>query len=354
MESLQEFLHRKRLPVRDILTGPCRISVKVDGSAFQSYYDMDNDILTFGKRPDSCYVKSGKPLCEIDRLMNDSYNNAYMHLSKYEDILKQYKIINFEVFGNNDNHIIHYTRRFKNNIVLLSCFNFDGSQLSDDELNLLADQLEVSVRDIVFKRYGINDKIVDDLLENKDDEEQIWNIFFSDVIWWDLFCETYNIDKDDIDSLEGFVLNYYTQKRMLKVLNPTFNKKLTEKLSDGKEQKLENYEDVYDYVMSCCEHITPKNTDAETLLCMYYACLKNGVKTIEKSLENNSILCSQQINILLLRDSYPQYTEDIKYPNLLKFIFMGFRNMRKIKTLWCTLDYQVKLNEFISKHIKNN
>ena len=334
MNHLIDFLNRKRLPVRQILMSPCQISEKIDGNALQVYYDQWNDTLSFGKRYDSNKKKSSNTLDIFDLVLNDVYYLAYNHLNKYIDVLKQYKIINFEIFDPQTKHIIEYKDIYKNNIVLLSAFNFDGSEVSVSSLQALSDELNVSVRHLYYN--GCLDATeADKMINCKDSLDDLWKHV----------CQICGVDPMRTD-IEGFVLNYYEQKRVLKVQNPTFRDELLKHLSE--EHVCQLGEVVYDYVKD--RNKQPKRSEEYicTLVDMYKTCETYEPLLIENFLKNAHILDNFQINILPLKKLYDGDLENIKYPNLFKFILLGFRNKRFKKPLWCSLDYQLNvLNNFI-------
>lgn len=341
MEHLQEFLNRKRLPVRDILMSPCQISEKVDGTALQVYYDQMKDILHFGKRCDTPSKKSNREVGIFDLMMSKVYYNAIKHLEKYQDILKMFRVLNFEIFDESDQHIISY-EGFSNNMVLLSGVNHDGSEVSLSSLMWVSDELCVSVKQNYYDG-SLNATDADYLLNNKDDLEKIWNFF----------CCLCEIDNDS-QNIEGFVLNLYVQKRVLKVQNPTFRAQLLERLDNDKINKNDNFEDIYTYVINNgYDYLNPHIKDYHFLLMdLYFHLEKNDLEDVEFLLKYNPILERQEINILPLRE-YMNIEREIKYPNFLKFIILGFRNVRVKNPLWCSLNYQLNvLNPFIENFNK--
>ena len=347
MNHLIDFLNSKRLPVKEVLTSPCQISEKIDGNALQVYYDQWNDTLSFGKRYDSNKKKSSNTLDIFDLVLNDVYYLAYNHLNQYTDILKQYRIINFEIFDSHTKHIIEYKDIYKNNIVLLSAFNFDGSEVSVSSLQALSDELNVSVRHLYYN--GCLEAVEADLLmlckDNPDD-------------LWEYACNICKVDKERTD-IEGFVFNYYEQNRVLKVQNPTFAKQLKEHLNN--EHKDDEYgedeavgELVYDYIMNGRgSKVEPHSEYICTLVDMYKAVAEYDPVFIENILKKSHFLDNFQINIMPLENLYNGDLSKIEYPNLFKFILMGFRNKRYKKPLWCSSWYQLNvLNNFIENFNK--
>lgn len=341
MNHLIDFLNRKRLPVRQILMSPCQISEKIDGNALQVYYDQGNDTLSFGKRYDSNKKKSSNTLDIFDLVLNNVYYLAYNHLNQCIDVLKQYKIINFEIFDPQTKHIIEYKDIYKNNIVLLSAFNFDGSEVSVSSLQALSDELNVSVRYLYYN--GCLDATEADIMINcKDSLEDLWKHV----------CQICGVDPKRTD-IEGFVLNYYEQKRVLKVQNPTFRNALLEHLSEEHNNVSKIGEVAYDYIINHNKRVKYSKEYINILVDIYKNCESYDPLLIENFLKNSRILDNFQINILPLKKLYEEDLENIKYPNIFKFILLGFRNKRFKKPLWCSLDYQLNvLNNFI-ENLKN-
>lgn len=346
MNHLIDFLNSKRLPVKEVLMSSCQISEKIDGNALQVYYDQRNDILSFGKRYDSNKKKSSNVLDVFDLVLNDVYYLAYNHLNQYKDILKQYRIINFEIFDSHTKHIIEYKDTYKNNIVLLSAFNFDGSEVSVSLLQKLSDELNVSLRHLYYNGC-LDAETVDLLMLCKDNHNELW----------EYVCNICKVDKTRTD-IEGFVFNYYEQNRVLKVQNPTFAQQLKEHLcsehnvyEDGEEL---TGECVYDYVMNGRgTKVKPQSEYICTLVDMYKAVAEYEPVFIENILRKSHFLDNFQINIMPLEKLYNGDLTTIEYPNLFKFILMGFRNKRNKKPLWCSMWYQQNvLNNFIENFNK--
>lgn len=345
MDHFIDFLNRKRLPVKEMLIGTaCQISEKVDGTALQSYYEPDTEILVFGKRSDDLKKPSRNPLTFFDRVLNFTYDNAVTYLMEYTDILKQYKILNFEIFSENDNHIIKYGTKFKNNIVLLSGFNYDGSELSSDVLEDISKKLNISVRHLLYTG-RFSETEVNIMYQYKDNLAELWKYF----------CNLCKIDYSKND-IEGFVLNLYELKRILKVQNPTFKQTLMEHLSLEISNKEGNLEYLYKYIMSLSKNVESKKQYICKLLDLYFQFEKTTesgkAEEIENILKNYPVLQNIGINILLLRKVYDIPIKDIKYEYVCKFILLGFHTKRAKTPLWCSNEYQQKVNNFIENFNK--
>lgn len=334
MQFLQDFLNSKRLPIKHILSQYLQVSIKIDGSAFQTYCDENNKI-HYGKRYDKNIKQSSKEITIFDLLTIPIYYHAYTYLKQYEHLIKQYKIINFEILDNT--HIISYNNEYKNNIVLLSGFNYDDTEIDYNTLKSLSDELNISVKQNVYEGYLLSTEI-EYIINNKNNLDALYK-FFSDI--------TYINNSGDI---EGFVLNFGFNNRVLKVLNPIFREQQLNRFNEEKNYKEQNYEDCYNFVIN--------NIDINTLDLNqeYINILFNIYQNLEKSKEckkfdliqkNNLSLQCQTINKVLLQKIYKH---DILYENILKFILLGFRTKRIKNHLWCSLDYQKNiLNNFIDK-----
>lgn len=345
MDHFIDFLNRKRLPVGEMLINTaCQITEKVDGTALQSYYDYDTDTLTFGKRGDSYKKQSRNPLTFFDRVLNPTYDKVVSYLMEYTDILKQYKILNFEIFSENDNHIIKYHGKFKNNIVLLSGFNHQGGELSSNELKSLSVALNISVRQLLYEG-AFNATQVDIICRYKDNLSGLWQYL----------CGLCKIDSTRND-IEGFVLNFYELKRVLKVQNPTFKKTLMDHLNSENFDKQENLENLYEYIISLSKHVKTKKQYICKLLDLYFQfekmTEKDEAEKTENILKNCSVLQNIRINILLLRKVYDIPIKSIKYEYVCKFILLGFHTKRTKTPLWCSNEYQQKVNNFIENFNK--
>lgn len=359
MEHLKDFLKHKRLPIKDILNSYCIITEKIDGTAFQVSYD--NNEITFSKRSYSLNTISKNKIDDFDLILNKNYLNAFEVISPYISKImydNNIKILNFEIFDDNkNNHIIHYNNRYKNNIVLLSGYYKDNTEIYKKDIIRIADILNVSVNIPIY--LGTLNNINELLNTDNITDEYIWNHIISNIE-----------DKFLHDDIEGYVLQFYDNDnciRTLKVQNPIFQKKLENHLLEEQEYRKYNFENIYDYIIKVFKeypdvfHLS-YDTYIAKLLELYHVQVEcnneqsDTLINIEKTLENNEILKNLSINNLplIVYGISDHYIDTLKYPNILKFILLTFRNTRVKRTLWCSDDYQLNTLNLFIEELKNN
>lgn len=339
MQYIEDLLNAKRIDIRAVLSSPCKVTIKEDGSALQVKYD--DNMLLFGKRSWDP-SKLTKPLTEIDRFLSGSYDNAYNHLTKYVDVIKQYDIINFELISAKEQHIIKFDGDKDYKIILLSAWQ-NGNAITDYEtLVTLADALNVDhVQQLDINK--LSEELIEDLLKKVDEP-------------FELFKKYYYIN----DNIEGLVINFFTEEktRTYKIQNPIFKKQLAEHLNEEKD--LKNNIDctyAYEYIMHIYEDY--RNHKAVNKLDLLLDIWKTNIPYVTQQLLNNIKKISQirekDISGILFAKNYPEYyklyinnSQEIR--ELLVFIILAFQNIRIKQSLWCDMTFQTeRVNVFLNK-----
>ena len=339
MQYIEELLNAKRIDIRAVLSSPCKVTIKEDGSALQVKYD--DNMLLFGKRSWDP-SKLTKLLTEIDRFLSGSYDNAYNHLTKYVDVIKQYDIINFELISAKEQHIIKFDGDKDYKIILLSAWQ-NGNAITDYEtLVTLADALNVDhVQQLDINK--LSEELIEDLLKKVDEP-------------FELFKKYYYIN----DNIEGLVINFFTEEKMrtYKIQNPAFKKQLAEHLNE--EKNLKNNIDctyAYEHIMHIYEEY--RNHKAVNKLDLLLDIWKTNIPYVTQQLLNNIKKISQirekDISGILFAKNYPEYyksyinnSQEIR--ELLVFIILAFQNIRIKQSLWCDMTFQTeKVNVFLNK-----
>lgn len=339
MQYIEELLNAKRLDIKAILSSACKVTVKEDGSALQVKY-KDN-MLLFGKRSWDP-SKLTKPLTEIDRFLSGSYDNAYNHLTKYVDIIKQYGIINFELISAKEQHIIKFDGDKDYKIILLSAWQNGEAITNYETLVTLADALNVD-HVLQLDINNLSEELIEDLLKKVDEP-------------FELFKKYYYIN----DNIEGLVINFFTEEktRTYKIQNPIFKKQLAEHLNEEKD--LKNNIDctyAYEHIMHIYEEYG--NHKAMNKLDLLLDIWKTNIPYVTKKLLNNikkiSQISEKDISGILFAKNYPEYyklyinnSQEIR--ELLIFIILAFQNIRIKQSLWCDISFQdEKVNVFLNK-----
>jgi hypothetical protein len=339
MQYIEDLLNAKRIDIRAVLSSPCKVTIKEDGSALQVKYD--DNMLLFGKRSWDP-SKLTKPLTEIDRFLSGSYDNAYNHLTKYADVIKQYDIINFELISIKEQHIIKFDGDKDYKIILLSAWQ-NGNAITDYEtLVTLADALNVDhVQQLDINK--LSEELIKDLLEKADEP-------------FELFKKYYYIN----DNIEGLVINFFTEEktRTYKIQNPTFKKQLAEHLNEEKDLK-NNIDCTYAYEHIMHIYEDRRNHKAVNKLDLLLDIWKTNIPYVTQQLLNNIKKISQirekDISDILFAKNYPEYhklyinnSQEIR--ELLVFIILAFQNIRIKQSLWCDMTFQTeRVNVFLNK-----
>ena len=363
MDCLSKLILAKRLPIKDILSSYCVISVKEDGNAFQIYKDQIGNI-RYGKRYDSPF-KMGKELTEFDFLSYDIYFKAFLYFcnsTRYEPLAayKDIKTFNFEILDSTTNHIIKNS--CDNEIVLLSAYTYDDKPVPFfGDLCPMAKSLGVRTKNVVFDGV-LNSSDINLLMSLKDSPDDI------NTRLWTIFNERLDIPSN----VEGIVLQFLDKQKNInrnyKIQSPDFKEKLDEHLLNESEIRFNDIDDSIASIVNKCVrdayHDIYKSTETQQ---SYAFTLINIFKYIVDHFEripNNFFICNKITNFELIKnlpmnyaymksifsDAYEHYEP---YMPFLKYILLVFRNARHSKPLMCTLDVQTDINETIEM-IKNN
>lgn len=343
MKHISEFLQSKKIPIKKILMSRCCASEKIDGSALQIFNDKGN--LIYGKRGSAPYLKSCNSMSDFDLLLTPLFYEAYNYLTKFEDIIKQYHILNFEIFNDiGVSHIISYENKFKHNIVLLSAYDNSGP-VNLEQLHLIANMLDVSCNDDIWTG-SFTEETVDSIIASKDNDKELWKIITGIVY-------------PNVGNIEGIVLRFNDGdgENIMKIQNPEFHEKILSHFSEEKEVKNSiDLQHIYDIFVSGCVSTSCKTTDpVRNIYNLYCACevINRDFSKEENLLKDLGVVSHVKINILLAAQKWGMMKiEDVMYPNLLKFLFTVFRSKRVKFPMWCSLDYQMsKVNPFLEKFI---
>jgi len=218
MEHLIEKYIKKPEYVKELFDHEVSISLKIDGSAFQIYYDKYN--ISYHKR--SGNSKSlGQFIDEYDQLMRKNINDAIDYFNKRENIIRQYKFYSIEIF--NDSYI------------LLNVIDHNNNQINEYELKEISKELNIDCVPIVFN--GIIEdktKLIDmmNLSENTTNDE--FKVYLFDLFGNGEYQKFLNGDE-----VEGIVLTWNIDNNIIqyKIINPAFKRRHDEEIKKNKEDQ---------------------------------------------------------------------------------------------------------------------
>ena len=354
MEHISKLLNAKRLDVRKILSSPVEVSVKEDGTAFQIYNEKDTEgtvWTTFRKRPYKPDVP-GMEICNIERFINYSYNEAVKYFadnSEYMDIIKEFKILNFEVISSEEPHIIETESILK--IILLSAYDYDGKLIQKDMLSKTAKKLNIFLKkQLFFGRF--DEKTVDFLMKNG-------SVFQSSTMYLDFLrnCE----------KTEGFVFSFDCGDRIrnYKLVNPEFKEKIDEHLKEESIYR-QKYDCTYSYKLildkSDLEEVYASASYIKedlSVLCYWWMDLiynklsEQEKDSISSEVFNIPLIKKTKFNIdyvknpIILNELLRASTVEL---DILKFMLYGFMCQRVKEPLWTDIvSQQTIINPVIAK-----
>lgn len=342
MQYIEELLNAKRLDVRAILSAPCNLSIKEDGCALQALYESGR--LVFGKRSWNPMIIA-KQLAELDCVVGPVYNYAVEHLSKFEDVIKEYDILNFELVSKFDKHIIEYTGDEDVRIILISAYK-DGEPVDEQELKDIAKRCEIKTITYLDCKQ-LPEDLIAKLIEKTEQP-------------FELFKEKYYLCNENI---EGLVLNLFTEnkRRTYKISNLEFKKKLYKHLNEEKKNKYgTDCTFAYEYIINTFEKYANPNREYRSkldfLLYLWTIIVMNSTDELLNNIKKIQQISEKTVVESLIKKSYTEYYEfyinnSQKFSELLIFIIIAFQNVRKSEALWCSKEFQRNVvNKFLTKY----
>lgn len=358
MECLSKLILAKRLPIRDILSANCTISVKEDGNAFQIYKTPERDIV-YGKRYNVPY-NLAKNVTEFDIASYRCYHEAISHFSSYyiyRSICEfiDVKMFNFEIIDPSVNHVI---KNDEYKMILLSAYTYDNQPVSQLMLQHIANKLKVSVKNILFDG-TLTESGINLLLSLKDSPDDIKTRL------WDVFNSTFSIPKN----IEGIVLEFNDDEknihRVYKIQSPEFKEQIDEHLN---EEATIRFNEIDDAIAEKINVLVRKHyielfdddTNHKKVNSYFAILLKIFINIVDKdkNIVNNFFICNKISNFELLKNvpiNLPYmkvyFGQDFykyePYIPLLKYILLVFRTERTKQPLLCSQEMQEKINETI-------
>ena len=344
MDYIEKLLEYKKLDRRKILKSECMINEKIDGNAFQVVIDHSVGNMTYHKRPYSPNV-IGPELNDIDFFSYPYYKDTKDYMESQKDIFLDIPadIVNFELLDSRTHHIIDNNETHK--LYLLSAYK-DGKEI--DDITMISELLHIDTPQTYFNGI-LSDRFVDKLLDS--DINVVYDLFHSEIDSGSVYHE-------------GYVARFFTEERIrtYKIINPEFRRQITDRLQKEQSYKENKLEHIYKFVIDNTDinHIiiyARTHTYLQTLIYMYICLIRKSFLEKELSRIDNLIkiekFCTSiheiEINERYIYKLFDNVTE-LPFKNVLRFIIIGFRNVRSKNPLWCSLEFQNKeINTFIEK-----
>lgn len=348
MEHLKELYNTKREIFYELLKNKAKVTLKIDGTAFQVYYNKDTDEIEFHKRSGNS-TKLGPIIDEFSRLMVKSYNTAIDNINAHKDIVKQYDLMIFEIF---DDYM-----------VLLSCVK-DGKLLEDeDDLKKVAKAIDVKLVPVLFDgKLTIDQQNQIASWCNGDMDDDInFKQFIKELLDMPEVSKVSfpNQEYDKMgDNIEGVVFDFYTSSKIAqyKIVDPKFTQGIKDKKLNAKqsyEENKDNIQALQRYIQEYMESNVKKiDNDQWKSLNMNFINLLNNPKRWSKLIDLankvpasnftfNTDRLDSEISKLLRRGGVPM---SIVYEN-----YLLMYHKKKTRNYVIDKEFQSKINDVIDK-----
>ena len=241
MEYLKDLYINKKEDFYKLLSDKVKVSLKLDGTSFQVYYNDETDKIEYHKISKDP-KKIGPIIDNLSRLFIKSYNTAIDIINSHKDKISDYKILKFETF---DDYI-----------VLLSVVDKDNKIINNSkELEKISKELGCDYIPIIFDgQFSIDQQETISMIMKDSDSGDFRKIIKS------LFEENENnIYKKYIDNIEGIVLDFY-DKGKYKIIDPKSISAYKDKLNLKKETK-DKFKDITDEVIKIIVNWMENNSE---------------------------------------------------------------------------------------------
>lgn len=206
MDYLVDKYLKKPDYVKELFEKPVTISLKIDGSAFQIFYNKEEDKIEYHKRGGSS-SKLGPIIDEYTQLFTKHLNDAIDYFTDKEEILKHNKFYAIEIF--NDMY------------VLLNVIDNNDKVLTN--IKSIAKDLDIESLPILFDNQVLSKESQEDLISMCTLEENTTNNDFITLLKKVFGSGDYEKFLKG-DEIEGIVLTWIIDDKPVqyKIINPAF------------------------------------------------------------------------------------------------------------------------------------
>lgn len=329
--------------IKELLNKKVTISLKIDGSAFQIFYNKNEDKIEYHKRGGSS-SKLGPIIDEYTQLFTKHLNDAIDYFKDKQDLLKENKFYAIEIF--NDMYI------------LLTVIDNNDNVITD--VDKIAKKLNIESLPILLNNEILSEDNKENLISLMTLDENTSNNEFIKLLK-DIFGPG-NYEKFlNGDEIEGIVLTWVENNKPLqfKIINPAFKTKHKEKQDKAKEEALKDTEKlneliecIYDKLKTVVKHRDNnwiKNLDLNFLEMISDEKWVNKVKSIAKEITPNTnkwfMLQMDRINkdIKSFLDKHGNEMKTVYEKYLMSF------NKPKKRAFIISKEFQTKINGTIER-----
>ena len=219
-----------------------KINLKVDGKPFQVLYNKETDNIEWHGRSGN-ETTIGPIVDDYTRLFSKPINDAISHIESYQEIIKNYKFLTFEVIDNM--------------LLLTAVINHNNEFINDaSEIKQIANQLNTEVMPTLWegKLSDTQKKSILSILETGSVPSK------DNFINWvkDMF-KTYSLFPDKLISasdefIEGIVFFFEKDNNIIeyKLVDPTYRQLMKERdnlIKSEKDKRINYYNQVYNLMV---------------------------------------------------------------------------------------------------------
>lgn len=216
----------------NILNDDVFINLKLDGMAFQVYWNSDTDEIEYHKRSGNSY-KLGPKIDDFSRVFLKGYNTAIKHFEDNKELIDDYKFLTFEIVGEK----IH----------LLSVETRDGKIIDDIETILeIAKKLKVEGPLTKFKGKLSDEQktLIKDYFSNDEKATSKEFVQFTNKLL--------GTDLNEDEPIEGMVFSFKNYGEY-KIVDPNYTDNIKNKKAKNEEIADKEKDDRENLIKLMCE-----------------------------------------------------------------------------------------------------
>jgi len=343
MDYLVDKYIKKPDYVKELLDKPVTVSLKIDGSAFQIFYNKEEDKIEYHKRGGSS-SKLGPIIDEYTQLFAKHLNDAIDFFNSKKDIIKKNKFYAIEIF--NDMYVLLTVIDHSDNVIT--------------EVSNIAHELDIEPLPILFNGKLGSADVKQDIISMCTLAEDTSNEDFISLLK-KVFGSGDYVKFLKGDEIEGIVLTWVENDKPIqyKIINPAFKtrheadqQKAKEEATKDTEQLNKLIESLYDKLSNVAKHRDDnwiKNLDLNFLEMISDNNWVSNVKKIAETITPNTnkwfMLQMNKIN----KDIKKFLEENGDQSKVIYEKYLMTFNKPKKRAFIISKEFQSKVNNIIEK-----